>query len=275
MPAAAAVTEEVSLTAVPANRPKPVVRHAPAAPPSVGKMRAANTLNRKMTEMDCATSSSLRLDDGRRGRDGRAAADGRAHADRAWRCPLACAAPYTARKPRSSAVAMVEQDDGQRQHAHPGDLHEVQPEAQQHDRALQHLLARERNARLHPAARGRLPEQGHDHARQDGKHGPPTSGNASPKNQQGRAMATQAAMPGTFSMQPDKGLFKGVFFPSAGSLPHGKTAMQKYSTSAGPPRNCRMPKSPHAAQVHATAKQTAAERGLFRWSSLTLRTCSR
>ena len=48
--AAAAVTEDVSLTAVPANRPKPsLVR--PSMPPSVGKMSAAITLNRKMTEM--------------------------------------------------------------------------------------------------------------------------------------------------------------------------------------------------------------------------------
>ncbi len=55
--AAAAVTEDVSLTAVPAKMPKPsLVR--PSMPPSVGKMSAAITLNRKMTEIACATSSS-------------------------------------------------------------------------------------------------------------------------------------------------------------------------------------------------------------------------
>ena len=54
---AAAVTEEVSLIAVPAKRPNPSLL-SPSIAPSVGKMRAARTLNRKMTEMDCATSSS-------------------------------------------------------------------------------------------------------------------------------------------------------------------------------------------------------------------------
>ena len=54
---AAAVTEEVSLMAVPANRPKPSLLK-PSIAPSVGKMRAASTLKRKITEMDCATSSS-------------------------------------------------------------------------------------------------------------------------------------------------------------------------------------------------------------------------
>ena len=55
---AAAVTEEVSLMAVPANRPNPSLLK-PSIAPSVGKMRAASTLKRKMTEMDCATSSSF------------------------------------------------------------------------------------------------------------------------------------------------------------------------------------------------------------------------
>ena len=54
---AAAVTEEVSLIAVPANRPKPSLDR-PSSPPSVGKISAAITLNRKITEMDCAISSS-------------------------------------------------------------------------------------------------------------------------------------------------------------------------------------------------------------------------
>ena len=54
---AAAVTEEVSLIAVPANRPKPSLL-MPRMPPRVGKMRAARILNRKMTEMDWAISSS-------------------------------------------------------------------------------------------------------------------------------------------------------------------------------------------------------------------------
>ena len=54
---AAAVTEEVSLTAVPAKRPKPSLER-PSTPPRVGKIRAAMTLNRKMTEMAWAISSS-------------------------------------------------------------------------------------------------------------------------------------------------------------------------------------------------------------------------
>ena len=54
---AAAVTEEVSLTAVPAKRPNPSLER-PNAPPSVGKISAAMTLKRKMTEMDWAISSS-------------------------------------------------------------------------------------------------------------------------------------------------------------------------------------------------------------------------
>ena len=54
---AAAVTEEVSFMAVPANRPNPSLL-SPRMPPRVGKISAASTLNRKMTEMDCATSSS-------------------------------------------------------------------------------------------------------------------------------------------------------------------------------------------------------------------------
>ncbi len=48
--AAAAVTDDVSFTAVPANRPKPSLDR-PSALPSEGKMSAASTLNRKMTEM--------------------------------------------------------------------------------------------------------------------------------------------------------------------------------------------------------------------------------
>ena len=55
--AAAAVTEDVSFTAVPAKRPKPSLE-SPSTPPSVGKIRAAMTLNRKMTEMAWAISSS-------------------------------------------------------------------------------------------------------------------------------------------------------------------------------------------------------------------------
>ena len=56
--AAAAVTEDVSLTAVPAKSPKPS-SDRPMAPPRVGNTSAAITLNRKMTEMAWATSSSL------------------------------------------------------------------------------------------------------------------------------------------------------------------------------------------------------------------------
>ena len=68
--AAAAVTDEVSFTAVPANRPKPSLV-MPSALPSDGKIRAASTLNRKMTEMAWATSLSCAYDDRRSGRDGR------------------------------------------------------------------------------------------------------------------------------------------------------------------------------------------------------------
>lgn len=45
------------MIAVPAKRPKPSFE-SPSAPPSVGKMSAAMTLKRKMTEMDWAISSS-------------------------------------------------------------------------------------------------------------------------------------------------------------------------------------------------------------------------
>lgn len=55
---AAAVTEEVSLIAVPANSPNPVSFN-PKNPPKVGKINAAITLNRKITEIDWATSSSV------------------------------------------------------------------------------------------------------------------------------------------------------------------------------------------------------------------------
>ena len=54
---AAAVTDEVSFTAVPANTAKPPLPK-PIAWPRYGKMSAASTLNRKMTEIDCATCSS-------------------------------------------------------------------------------------------------------------------------------------------------------------------------------------------------------------------------
>ena len=43
--------------AVPANRPKPASER-PKSPPSVGKIRAAKILNKKMTEIDWAISSS-------------------------------------------------------------------------------------------------------------------------------------------------------------------------------------------------------------------------
>ena len=56
--AAAAVTEEVSLIAVPANKAKSEFER-PSREPSVGKRIAAITLNKKITEMDCAISVSL------------------------------------------------------------------------------------------------------------------------------------------------------------------------------------------------------------------------
>ena len=55
--AVAAVTDDVSFTAVPANTAKPSVPK-PTACPNVGKMSAARILNRKITEIDCAISSS-------------------------------------------------------------------------------------------------------------------------------------------------------------------------------------------------------------------------
>ena len=54
---AAATTEEVSFTAVPAHMPKPWSL-MPSAMPAAGKRNAANTLKRKIVEMDFATSSS-------------------------------------------------------------------------------------------------------------------------------------------------------------------------------------------------------------------------
>ncbi len=54
---AAAVTEDVSLTAVPANRPKPSLER-PMALPREGKTSAARILNKKITEMAWAISSS-------------------------------------------------------------------------------------------------------------------------------------------------------------------------------------------------------------------------
>ncbi len=58
---AAAVTEEVSLIAVPANIPKasPEVVEKPINVPNVGNNKAAKTLKKNITDMDCATSSSF------------------------------------------------------------------------------------------------------------------------------------------------------------------------------------------------------------------------
>ncbi|MPM77040.1 hypothetical protein SDC9_124039 [bioreactor metagenome] len=58
--ALAATTEDVSLTAVPAHMPKPVSL-SPIILPRAGKIKTAITLNKKMVEMACATSSSLAL----------------------------------------------------------------------------------------------------------------------------------------------------------------------------------------------------------------------
>ena len=57
---AAAVTDDVSLTAVPAKIPKasPDVVENPSAAPNAGKSSAARILKRKITEIACATSSS-------------------------------------------------------------------------------------------------------------------------------------------------------------------------------------------------------------------------
>ena len=60
---AAAVTEEVSFTAVPAKMPNPSpdVVLKPRKLPKIGKIIAARTLKKKITEMDWATSSSSAL----------------------------------------------------------------------------------------------------------------------------------------------------------------------------------------------------------------------
>ena len=57
---AAAVTEEVSLIAVPAKIPKasPLLVENPSSAPSDGKNSAASMLKKKITEIACATSSS-------------------------------------------------------------------------------------------------------------------------------------------------------------------------------------------------------------------------
>ena len=57
---AAAVTEDVSFTAVPANMPKasPEAVSKPIRLPKAGNISAASTLKKNMTEIDCATSSS-------------------------------------------------------------------------------------------------------------------------------------------------------------------------------------------------------------------------
>lgn len=58
---AAAVTDEVSLIAVPANMPKasPLAVENPSHEPKVGNTRAAITLKKNITEIAWATSSSL------------------------------------------------------------------------------------------------------------------------------------------------------------------------------------------------------------------------
>ena len=58
---AAAVTDDVSFTAVPAKIPNasPVVVSNPTSFPKIGKMTAASTLKKKITDIACATSSSF------------------------------------------------------------------------------------------------------------------------------------------------------------------------------------------------------------------------
>ena len=61
--AAAAVTDEVSFIAVPANIPNgsPLTVENPSIFPSIGNMIAAKTLKKNITDIDCATSSSSAL----------------------------------------------------------------------------------------------------------------------------------------------------------------------------------------------------------------------
>ena len=54
---AVAVTEDVSLTALPAKSPKPSFDN-PSIPPKVGKIKAARILNKKITDIAWAISSS-------------------------------------------------------------------------------------------------------------------------------------------------------------------------------------------------------------------------
>ena len=57
---AAAVTDEVSFTAVPAKSPKPSFE-SPSIPPRVGNISAAITLKRKITEIDDILKKSAKL----------------------------------------------------------------------------------------------------------------------------------------------------------------------------------------------------------------------
>lgn len=78
---AAAVTEEVSFTAVPAKMPNPSpdVVLKPRKLPKIGKIIAARTLKKKITEMDWATSSSSALITGAVAGNGGTATDGGAY----------------------------------------------------------------------------------------------------------------------------------------------------------------------------------------------------
>ena len=163
---AAAVTDEVSFTAVPANRPKPW-SVMPSMPPSVGKVSAAMTLNRKITEIACAISSSSAPMTG---------------------AVAAIAEPPQMDEPTPTSVEML---DGTfiALHSTNDTISEVlmvetmigsdcaptfaisgqvKTEAEQDNRVLQHLFRCKTDARLHLGLV--LPEQREHHADQDGEY---------------------------------------------------------------------------------------------------------
>ena len=165
--AAAAVTEEVSFTAVPAKSPKPsLVR--PSIPPSVGNTSAAITLKRKITLMAWAISSSSASITG-------AVAAMAEPPQMEDPTPMSVEILLGMLSVRQSAYETMQrggngrEDDGKRRQAHPRDLGEVEAEAQQDDRPLKHLLGRELDAGGKRVALLGRHQQGEHHADEDGE----------------------------------------------------------------------------------------------------------
>lgn len=170
--AAAAVTDDVSFTAVPANRPKPSLL-MPSMAPSEGKISAAMMLKRKMTLMAWAISSSSASMTGAVAANCGAAADRGAHTHE--RRDLLGDVQRAAQHERDDQRrGDGREDDGQGASAHLGDFAQVEAEAQQDHRVLQDLLRRVLDAR-----RGRLhhvgavaKHQAERHADEDGEDRP-------------------------------------------------------------------------------------------------------